>query len=229
MGSRGAVLFAIFASYVAILPSNNLRAQSIYATLTGVVSDPAQAVVPDATVKLKNEQSGSLRETTTNGEGYFTFASVAVGNFTYELSVESKGFTSFQDHGHFARRRREAQRRRGLTVGTTSQTVEITGNADQGSRRWIPARNRPPDHQGTPNYVQTGSNAAEFIKIMPDSGISTAGRTRRTVTAVRLSGSTSNGDAGSQSPLNGAYSYNGLPGNSLDITADGAHTSDPGL
>ena len=75
MGSRGAVLFAIFVSFLAVLPSDNLRAQSIYATLTGVVSDPAQAVVPDATVKLKNEQSGSLRETTTNGEGYFTFAS----------------------------------------------------------------------------------------------------------------------------------------------------------
>ena len=41
-------------------------------------------------------------------------------------------------------------------------------------------------------------------------------------------GINANGDAGSQSPLNNAYSYNGLPGNSLDITADGAHVSDPG-
>ncbi|HEY6990497.1 MAG TPA: carboxypeptidase regulatory-like domain-containing protein, partial [Bryobacteraceae bacterium] len=37
-----------------------------------------------------------------------------------------------------------------------------------------------------------------------------------------------NGDGGSQSALNGAYNVNGLPGNSLDITADGAHVSDPG-
>ena len=37
-----------------------------------------------------------------------------------------------------------------------------------------------------------------------------------------------NGDGGNQSPLNDAYSYNGLPTNSLDITADGAHVSDPG-
>src|SRR5208282_2950497 len=41
-------------------------------------------------------------------------------------------------------------------------------------------------------------------------------------------GINANGDAGSQSPLNNAYTYNGLPGNSLDITADGAHVSDPG-
>ena len=32
------------------------------------------------------------RETVTNNEGYFTFASVPVG--TYDLTVEAKGFTS---------------------------------------------------------------------------------------------------------------------------------------
>ena len=41
-------------------------------------------------------------------------------------------------------------------------------------------------------------------------------------------GINANGDAGSQSALNNAYTYNGLPSNSLDITADGAHVSDPG-
>src|SRR5208283_191681 len=41
-------------------------------------------------------------------------------------------------------------------------------------------------------------------------------------------GINANGDAGSQSPLNAAFSYNGLPTNTLDITADGAHVSDPG-
>ena len=41
-------------------------------------------------------------------------------------------------------------------------------------------------------------------------------------------GINANGNAGSQSPLNNAYAYNGLPSNTLDITADGAHVSDPG-
>ena len=71
--------------------ATSLSGQSIFATLTGVVTDPAQAVVPGATVRLKNEQSGSLRDTVANGEGYFTFASVSVGDFTYELTVEFQG------------------------------------------------------------------------------------------------------------------------------------------
>ena len=51
--------------------ATNLPAQSIFATLTGVVSDPSGAVVPNATVKLKSEATGSLRDTVTNSDGYF--------------------------------------------------------------------------------------------------------------------------------------------------------------
>ena len=81
----GLALFAILAT--------NLPAQGIYATLTGVVSDPSQAVVAQAKVTLKDAQSGSQRDTVSNNEGYFTFASVPVGN--YDLTVDAKGFDSF--------------------------------------------------------------------------------------------------------------------------------------
>ena len=77
------------------------------------------------------------------------------------------------------------------------------------------------------NYVQMGSNAAEFIKIMPGFGISNGTSNKANYSGETI-GINGNGDAGSQSPLNNAYSYNGLPSNSLDITADGAHVSDPG-
>src|SRR5689334_11603208 len=70
--------------------ATNLPAQSIFATLTGVVADPSGAVVPNATVKLKSEGTGSLRDTVSNSDGYFSFASVPVGDFTYELTVEAQ-------------------------------------------------------------------------------------------------------------------------------------------
>src|SRR5450755_2454920 len=75
----------------------NLSAQGIYATLTGVVSDPSQAVVAKAKVSLKDSQSGSQRDTVANNDGYFTFASVPVGS--YDLSVEAKGFSTFKITG----------------------------------------------------------------------------------------------------------------------------------
>ena len=44
---------------VAMLLATNLAAQGIYATLTGIVADQSQAVVPQAKVVLKDSQSGS--------------------------------------------------------------------------------------------------------------------------------------------------------------------------
>src|SRR5262249_47480905 len=74
--------------------ASNLWAQGIFATLTGVVSDPSGSVVSGAKVSLKDIGSGSLRETVTNGDGYYTFASVPVGN--YSLTIESSGFQMYK-------------------------------------------------------------------------------------------------------------------------------------
>src|SRR5208337_2155205 len=77
------------------------------------------------------------------------------------------------------------------------------------------------------NLTQVGSSAAEYIKIMPGFAVQN-GSTNKANYTGEVIGINANGDAGSQSALNNAYTYNGLPSNSLDITADGAHVSDPG-
>ena len=72
-----------------------------------------------------------------------------------------------------------------------------------------------------------GSNAAEYIKIMPGFGIQNGASNKSNYSGQTI-GINANGDSGSQSPLNNAFTYNGLPSNTLDIMADGAHVSDPG-
>ncbi len=114
-----------------------------------------------------------------------------------------------------------------LTVGATVQAVEVAGTVDSVAPVDSPEKTNIVNEKQLQNFISVGSNAAEFIKIMPGFGIQ-----QRDVEQGELHGETiginANGDAGSQSPLNDAYSYNGLPSNSLDITADGAHVSDPG-
>jgi hypothetical protein len=209
----------------ALLLAGNLPAQGIYATLTGVVSDPSQAVVAKAKAVLKDVQSGSQRETVTNNEGYFTFASVPVG--TYDLTVEAKGFNLSKVNGIALGGGEKRNVDITLKVGTTAETVEITGTVDQLAPVDSGEKSSTLTTKELQNYVQTGSNAAEFIKIMPGFGISNGSSNKANYSGETI-GINGNGDAGSQSPLNAAYSYNGLPGNSLDITADGAHVSDPG-
>ena len=209
----------------AIVLATNLGAQGIYATLTGVVADQSSAVVPQAKVILKDSQSGSQRDSVTNSDGYFTFASVPASE--YELTIEAKGFSTFKVTGITLSGGEKRNIDAKLTVGTTSEAVEVTGEVDKVAPVDSAEKTNLITSKELQNFVQVGSNAAEFIKIMPGFGI-----TNGTNNAANYNGQTiginANGDAGSQSPLNAAYSYNGLPGNSLDITADGAHVSDPG-
>jgi len=211
-------------SLVAFL-ATNLSAQGIYATLTGVVSDPSPAVIAGAKVMLKDAQSGSQRDTTTNSDGYFTFASVPVGS--YDLTIEAKGFNTYKVAGISLGGGEKRNVDAILSVGTTSQTVEVTGGVDQIATVDSGEKSATLTSKELQNYVAVGSNAAEFIKIMPGFGIQNGTSNKANFTGETI-GINANGDAGSQSPLNNAFSYNGLPSNSLDITADGAHVSDPG-
>jgi hypothetical protein len=210
---------------LATMLATNLAAQGIYATLTGVVSDQSQAVVVGAKVTLKDAQSGSLRDTVTNSDGYFTFASVPVGS--YVLTIEAKGFSIYKVDGIALnggdKRNVDAQ----LTVGVTAQAVEVSAAVDLVTSVDSAEKSNLVTTKELQNFVTVGSNAAEFIKIMPGFGIQN-GTSNKSNYSGETIGINANGDAGSQSPLNNAYSYNGLPSNSLDITADGAHVSDPG-
>ena len=112
-----------------LTPTARLSAQSLFASLTGVVSDPSGAVVPGATVRLINEQSNSARDTVTDCSGYYSFASVAIGDFTYRLAVEAKGFETFEAPGMQLLGGEKRNVNVTLKVGATTQTVEVAGAA----------------------------------------------------------------------------------------------------
>ncbi|MET0625881.1 MAG: TonB-dependent receptor [Pyrinomonadaceae bacterium] len=64
--------------------------QSSSATLRGVVTDPNGGVVVGVKVTAVNAATRAARETETNGEGVYTFANLAPGD--YEVRAESAGF-----------------------------------------------------------------------------------------------------------------------------------------
>src|SRR5215471_15676983 len=81
----------IFALPLASLFSNKLDAQTTSSGgLTGVVSDPSGAVVPDAIVELKDNAKGDTQSTRTNDEGEYLYSFLRPGNFT--LTVTHRGF-----------------------------------------------------------------------------------------------------------------------------------------
>jgi hypothetical protein len=111
---------------VAVL-SIPLAAQTITTgDLVGVVTDPSGAVLPNATVTLKNTQTGATQAQTTNTQGVYRFALLPPA--TYTITVAAPGFQTSQRTASV-----------GIGVATTanvqmalssaSQTVEVTAEA----------------------------------------------------------------------------------------------------
>lgn len=205
--------------------SSSTWSQGIFATLTGVVTDPSQSVVPNAKVTLTDVGSGSQRQTTSNADGYYTFASVPVG--TYNLSVEASGFQTYKATGVALGGSEKRNLNVSLVVGSTNESVEVNAQSTQLVTTDSAEKSYTLDEHQLQNLTQVGSDAAEYIKVMPGFGVQNGTNNKANYTGEVI-GINANGDAGSQSPLNNAFSYNGLPSNSLDITLDAAHVSDPG-
>ncbi|PYX37697.1 MAG: carboxypeptidase regulatory-like domain-containing protein, partial [Acidobacteria bacterium] len=216
--------FAVIVCLLALLGAN-AWGQGIFATLTGVVSDPSSAVVKSAKVTLTDAGSGSARETVTNSDGYFTFASVPVGK--YNLEIEAQGFQTYKAAGISLGGAEKRNINVNLAVGSTTQTVEVSAEATSLVTIDSPEKSFTLQAQQLQDLTQVSSNAAEYIKIMPGFAVQN-GSSNKANYSGEVIGINANGDGGSQSPLNNAFTYNGLPSNSLDITADGAHVSDPG-
>src|SRR5947199_3567500 len=71
--------------------------QSTFATITGVISDPAGAAVPGAKVEATNRQTNYRYTATANEGGQFTLANILDGSYT--LEVKASGFQDYRMEG----------------------------------------------------------------------------------------------------------------------------------
>src|SRR5512144_154469 len=72
-------------------------AQQTTGTLTGRVVDEQNAALPGAMVTARNTETGFSRTDTSDGEGTYRLAALAVG--TYDITVEMSGFSNLDRKG----------------------------------------------------------------------------------------------------------------------------------
>ena len=81
---------ASFCLAMLLVSSATIFGQLGTAGVSGLVSDSNGAFVPQARVVVKNKATGQTRETTTSGEGIYTFQNLPPA--TYEVRVEATNF-----------------------------------------------------------------------------------------------------------------------------------------
>jgi hypothetical protein len=118
---------ALFALCIVSAPLSSTFAQSDLTTVNGVIRDESGAVVPKATVTLRNEATGAERTATTNDSGGYTIPAVPAGKYT--LRVEAPGFKRFEQTGNAVASNVNSTIDAVVTVGEATERIEISAEA----------------------------------------------------------------------------------------------------
>jgi hypothetical protein len=112
---------------MALAFESNGFAQTTFASIVGLVTDPNGAVIVGAAVSATEASTNYRYTAQSNGSGYYTIGQLLEGDYT--LRVESPGFKTFVERG--IRLANQDLRRVDvhLEVGAVETTVEVKGGA----------------------------------------------------------------------------------------------------
>src|SRR5689334_12507126 len=72
-------------------------AQTVQGNISGTITDPSGAAVPDASVTITNNGTNTSQSTTTATDGSYRFSLVPPGS--YAISVKAKNFAEIRSSG----------------------------------------------------------------------------------------------------------------------------------
>jgi hypothetical protein len=122
------VLFSSSIAVAFLLPQ--LLKADVTSSVTGTVTDSSGATITNATILLKNGNTGLERRVQTNASGVYEFLAVPVGE-NYSIRVEATGFRSTEQTGIKLEVNQKYRADFHLAVGAVNETVEVTGSSAQ--------------------------------------------------------------------------------------------------
>ena len=168
--------------------------------ITGTITDPSGAVLPNSTVTLQNNETGTTGTAGTNAQGVYRFALLLPG--TYVVSASAKGFQGTERSATVnVGQATTVNIQLALAAATTTVEVSATGGTVQTESGDI-STNLPPEQIA--DMPNPGNDLSYFVQTAP--------------------GATMNTQAGY-----GNSATNGISGTSNLFTVDGMNENDPFL
>ena len=116
-------LVALISLFAVALPA---RAQVAAGEITGIIQDQDGGAVPGATVTVTNIATNHQRIVTSTGDGVYTAASLAPGN--YRIDIELAGFKPIRREGIRLTTGEKGRIDFNLSVGDVREQVTVVGN-----------------------------------------------------------------------------------------------------
>ena len=200
-------------------------AQTIFASLSGTVTDASGAVIPGAKVSIQNAATGAVRPAVTNGAGYFSATELPTG--TYSVTAEAKGFKRWQGTGIVLNSDDNKTVNVSLAIGVTTETVEVSASATEVAVTDTGEKSSVITSEQLEHLSLVGRNATEYLKILPGASLSANGGVNKlgySGEVIGINGFVVGNNAGG---LSGVV-INGQTGLGISITQDGQNVMDPG-
>ena len=102
-------------------------AQVTTGIISGTVTDSTGAVLPDTKLDIQNQETGISRSAVADSAGHYSVPSLGLGS--YKVTAQREGFQGEVRSGIVLTVGREAVVNFQLSVGTVSQTVNVSGEA----------------------------------------------------------------------------------------------------
>jgi Carboxypeptidase regulatory-like domain len=214
------VLFVLFAILVAPTTS---RAQVLYGSVTGNVSDSKGDAVPGAKVDVVETATGALKSTTTDDRGGYTINDLKVG--VYKITISRSGFkTELRDEVKVEANktlRLDAE----LQVGEMKETVVVTAGQEaalQTDRADVNVTMSNRAINNLPLFGSVGRNYQSLIYLIPGTTRGTGGF------FINQTGTEDNSAAGNPQ-RSMSYNVNGVSRLQNNTKIDGASVIYPWL
>src|SRR5277367_4979196 len=110
---------------MALLPAAPLLAQN--AELSGLITDPSGLAVPGARVVVQSADTGASRTVSSNQRGEYSVPALLPG--PYNITIDATGFKTIYQNGVAVEVDQRPRLDFALTVGSTTETVTVEGNA----------------------------------------------------------------------------------------------------
>jgi hypothetical protein len=182
--------------FVALTATGAFAQGSSTAGISGVVVDSDGAVIPGATVTVRNVKTGELFHTVTSGEGVFAVPALITG--TYSVTVSLEGFKTALLENIIINAGVPANVRATLEIGGVSEQVVVQANSELVQTQTATVATVL-DTRQVASLPLSSRNAADFVVFLP--GVTTPGGTRDSI-------------------------VNGLPQSTINMTLDGVNIQD---
>ncbi len=107
-----------------LLLSSLMFAQGDRGTITGTVTDPAGAVAPNASIEIRNSETGAVYQTATTTTGNYTLSQVPAG--TYGMTVTAPGFKKYIRPNIAVEVAQVVRLDVGLEVGAATESITVS-------------------------------------------------------------------------------------------------------